>query len=62
MMERLNKEIKRRRLIGGRVVAALRRGFLTSRVLAHPIRRYVSTGSESYFEASLMNREQHRGL
>jgi hypothetical protein len=49
-------------LIGGRVVAALRRRFPTSRVLARPIGRYVSTGSESYFEAGLMKREQHRGL
>ena len=51
-----------RRLIGGRVVAALRRGFLTAWELAHPIREYVSTGPESYFEAGLMKREQHRGL
>lgn len=49
-------------LIGGRLVAALRRGFLTSRVLARAIRTYVSTGSESYFEAGLLKREQHRGL
>jgi hypothetical protein len=30
--------------------------------IARLIRTLVSTGSESYFEASLMNREQHRGL
>ena len=51
-----------RRLSGGRVVAALRSGFLTARQPAHPIREYVSTGPESYFESGLMKREQHRGL
>jgi len=30
--------------------------------IARLIQRLVSTGSESYFEASLVNREQHRGL
>jgi hypothetical protein len=51
-----------RRLSGGRVVAALRSGFLTARRPAHPTREYVSTGPESYFESGLMKREQHRGL
>jgi hypothetical protein len=51
-----------RRLSGGRVVAALRSGFLTATEPAHPTREYVSTGSESYFESGLMKREQHRGL
>jgi hypothetical protein len=49
-------------LVGGRLVAALRRGFLTSTVLARAIRTDISTGSESYFEAGLLNRERHRGL
>ena len=30
--------------------------------IARLIRRLVSTRSESYFEAGLMNREHHRGL
>jgi hypothetical protein len=30
--------------------------------IARLIRRLVSTGSESYFEAGLMKREQDRGL
>jgi hypothetical protein len=40
----------------------LRRGFLTSRMLARAIRNYGSIGPESYFEAGLLKREQHRGL
>jgi hypothetical protein len=30
--------------------------------IADLIRRLVSTGSESYFKAGLMKREQYRGL
>jgi hypothetical protein len=30
--------------------------------IADLVRRLVSTGSESYFEAGLLNREQYRGL
>jgi hypothetical protein len=30
--------------------------------IARLIRRLVSTGSESYFEAGLMKREHYRGL
>jgi hypothetical protein len=42
------------------VVTAVRRGLASLTALAHPTRRFVREGAESYFESGLIKRELQR--